>query len=130
MCPHHCPHQILAQEQLRTDQYHRKCPVQDGRFPLDERFVFQQKRGAAEHHDDAETDQHHFFNLPMANPRPGGLYDSRYDRGRCCGIDSVQLEGDKEQQYREDIEQEFHGDYPEIASVAIDWPSSVGVAKF
>jgi hypothetical protein len=66
----------------------------------------------------------------MANPGPGGLYGGRYDRGRCRGIDPVELEGDKEQQYREDIEQEFHDEYPENASVAIGWPKRVGVAKF
>ena len=84
-------------------------PVEHGGLPLDEGFVLQHQRRAAEDDDDREAHPQHRSTLRSQQLSHADLHDRRADRDRRGDVDVGDLEGDEEQDDREEVEKEFHG---------------------
>ncbi|MGF6479269.1 hypothetical protein QFZ91_001432 [Paraburkholderia sp. JPY419] len=78
------------------------------RLPFDEGVVVQYERRTAEYHDDAEAHPQHRVDLAVAERHPRDLHQRGDDRHCRRRENAPDLEGDEEQDDREQIEQEFH----------------------
>ncbi len=70
---HDSANQVFVPENFGGEQHYCEQPVQNGRFPLDEKLIVQQQGGAAEHHDDDAAGDQHAINFAVPVLDPGDL---------------------------------------------------------
>ena len=114
--------QSFLAEQLKTDKTQRQSPIENGRFPLDERFIAQRQGGASEHGHGQQSPEVAFFPVAAHGPAdhdlPGGGCN-QHGRGTEDAVKgirpeaqfnrfAIQLIDDKEQGDGQEFQELFH----------------------
>jgi len=100
---HHALNDGFFTDEMTAQEYHREQPVQNRRFPLDEYLILQYQCGTTEDHDNTQRYQVHGFESAVFKPVNSYLYKRRGYSDGGCNEDAINLECNKEQEYREKI---------------------------